>query len=158
MTNALAAALIAALAGCAWLWFLLDGAQDELVRERAAVLAVALRHAENARNIEDGWRGRIVAADRRREADRVASERAAAAVGADVDRLRDPIQAYAAGTSEGAPAACSERAATLGRVLDRVLRDAASCTRRAEDHAADVRRLLGGWPPSPAEAASAAAD
>jgi hypothetical protein len=158
MTNALVAAIVAALACCAWLWWRLDAAQDELVRERAAVLAVALRHAENARNIEDGWRARLARADRQREAERVASERAAADADAAVDGLRDTIESYAAGTSEGAPAACGERAATLGRVLDRVLRDAALCTKRAEDHASDVRKLQGGWPAAAASAVGPGAD
>ena len=91
-----------------------------------------------------------------RETDRAAARRAAADLRADRDRLRDAIDAYAAGGGLAAPdsvAACRERAAQLGRAVDEALQAHGECTAQAVDLAADVRALLAAWPVTQPEGA-----
>ena len=74
----------------------------------------------------------------------VENRRRLASVVAERDGLREQLSTYASGgveASRDSVEACRDRAASLGRVLDRVVQDYAVCTGAAEDNAEGVRTL-----------------
>ena len=88
-------------------------------------------------------------AERAQELERAASRATLAAVNADRAGLRQQLAAAASGgveASNDTVAACRERAAALGNVLDSALQAHAVCTAEAEDLASGVRALRSAWP------------
>lgn len=113
-------------------------------QERAAAAARAANRA-----LETELAAQQQKAQHDRETERAAARRAAADLRADRDRLRDAIDAYAAGgglAAQDTGPACRERAAQLGRALDEALHAHGECTAQAVDLATDVRSLLAAWP------------
>lgn len=93
-------------------------------------------------------------ADHARELERSRNAATLAAVNADRVRLRDQLADAAAGGVQAADdtvAACRDRAAALGRVLDEALSAHAECTAAAEENATGLRTLQRGWPSVSAE-------
>ena len=148
IARALAVLLALSVASSGWLWWRMDAAQDELAAVRAAAVSAALAYSENARQIEAQHVERIANAQRTREQENARSRRAADLLRTERDGLRDTIAVYAAGPADDTGPACSQRAATLGALLDDALRVAAACAAGAEQHASDVRALRDGWPVS----------
>lgn len=123
-----------------------DGVILKLHKEHAEALLAA--NAQVAAT-EELWRMKLQGAQRAQEKERSANERMLAAVAADRNSLREQLANAAAGgveASNDTVAACRERAAAFGRVLDDALQAHAVCTAAAEDNAAGVRTLLSGWP------------
>lgn len=149
IARALAAALALSVAGHAVQWWRLDSAQDEIAAVQAGMVQAALIYAESARQIEQQHQQRISDAQQARETEQARSRRAADRLRTERDGLRDQIAAYATGPGDDTAAACGERAATLGVLLDDALRTAAACAAGAEQHATDVRTLRGAWPVAP---------
>lgn len=117
---------------------------ERLLLERTAAAAT-----QAARDTEEKLAAQRQEADRARQTERAAAHRAAADLRADRDRLRDAIDAYAAGgglAAQDTGPACRERAAQLGRALDEALHAHGECTAQAVDLATDVRSLLAAWP------------
>jgi len=132
----------------------LRGAETDLAQERAAraeerYTAEALARAMATRNAAL----QAEHAARQQEATRAyndaieAQRAAAAAASADADLLRDAVACYAAGDCIGPRAdaasggTCSDRAATLGRLLTRTDRLAGRFATAADRHAEEVRAL-----------------
>lgn len=103
-------------------------------RELESALTATIRKAEHAQAVE-----------------KAESERVAAGLRAERDRLRDDIAAFAAGgrsPTEDTLAACRERAAALGALLEDGLQVQIDLAAAASTHAADVRALRASWPTS----------
>ena len=146
IARALSVALALSVAGHALQWWRLDAAHDELAEVRAGIVSAALAYSENARQIGEQHQQRVNDAQQARETELARSRRAADRLRTERDGLRLDIASYAAGPSDDTPAACGQRAATLGALLDDALRTAAACAEGAEQHATDVRALRDGWP------------
>jgi len=83
-----------------------------------------------------------------RDANKVLRESSVASAAA-ADRLRRALAAAAAGgvsAGEDSVAACRERAAAFGSVLDKALQAHAICTGDIEDVAASYRAVRAAWP------------
>lgn len=121
-------------------------------KQRAWDLATAeqvkaqLAATEAARAKEQALQLKVTEATNALIAERAKHARVAAALKLDADRLRNDIAGFARGGAEDTAAACGERAATLGVVLDGVLSDYRACTAGAEATAADLRSVLAAWP------------
>jgi hypothetical protein len=117
--------------------------------ERATLISAAADAQAKQRAVEQEFnRARQEATDAQAN-ERRRNARAVAELSADRDRLRNDIEAYAAGggaSASGAAPACNERAANLGRALDDALQSHAACVGTAADLAADVRALRSAWP------------
>jgi hypothetical protein len=146
IARALAVLLALALALHVVQWLRLDAAQDELAAVRAAAVSAALAYSENAREIEQQQTERIAHAQRTREQEQARNRRTADLLRTERDGLRNAISNYAAGSADDSVAACRERAATIGALLDDALRTSETCAGGAESHTGDVRALLRGWP------------
>lgn len=108
-----------------------------------------LAATEQARATEQALQAKVSEASHARERDRIKNNRIAADLRAGADRLRSDIAAFAGGGPNDPAAACSERAATLGSVLDGVLSDARTCAAGAETVADDLRAMIAAWPVQP---------
>jgi cytochrome c556 len=146
MTKLLAAATACMALLAAWLGYQLHQAQGELAAERQAMLKVALAYADNAHKTTAQWAGKVSRAQQDRQLEIQAVERLADDLRAERDGMRDDIADYVAGCAGDSLAACSERAAALGELLDRALQADARSAGAAEEHARDVRALLSAWP------------
>lgn len=147
-----AVALAASLVGVGVQTVRLARAQAALARAEAghaqAVAAAELaarRQAEAYRFLEGELVRERERIDRERTQERRAQEARAAALRADRDGLRGDIADYAAGraAAEDSLAACRERAATLGQLVEQGLRVQDELAAGAESAGADVRALLG---------------
>jgi hypothetical protein len=159
------AALAAAAIGAASGWTLRGwraGAQIEALRADLATAkadhasavsraaSAALAQSEAHRQTEAAWTRRMQEATDVLTKDRAALAARAAAAAGDAGRLRNQLNAYTCTASSGPAsdtgAASGAGSASLGDVLDGVLRDYRAAVGAAEDHAADVRALLRAWP------------
>jgi predicted lipid-binding transport protein (Tim44 family) len=124
---------------------------------RAAVLEANAK----ADAITESWRMARQGAERDQERERAAVRATLAAVNADRGELRDQLAAAARGGVEAGSdtvAACRDRAAAFGDVLDQALQAHAVCTAEAEELASGVRALRSAWPSGqPAEVAQSGA-
>lgn len=128
-----------------------DLAEEQASRAQDRALAQAAANAALARNTAL----QAEHAARQQEATRAyndaleAQRAVAAAASADADSLRDAVNCYAAGDCLGPRAdtasggTCSDRAATLGRLLTRTDRLAGRLAAAADRHADEIRLLKG---------------
>jgi septal ring factor EnvC (AmiA/AmiB activator) len=123
--------------------------RTEVAARDAALATTAMTYAENARRVEQAHAARVGKAQRARDDELAASRRTADALRADLDGLHGDIATFAACGPDDSRAACGERAAAVGQLLERALRAGARSSAAAEEHAADVRTLLAAWPVSP---------
>ena len=112
----------------------------------AAQVKAQLAAIEAARAAEQALQAKVKEANDARQAEKAKSERAAALLRAESDRLRSDIARFASAKPDDTAAACGERSATLGAVLDGVLSDYRACTESAESVAADLRAVMSAWP------------
>jgi hypothetical protein len=139
------AVIVAAFGG--WCW--MGGAaskQKEWDLATAKQVAAQLAATEQARATEQALQLKVNEANNARAIERAKADRIAAGLRADADRLRGDIAQFASGSAEEPAAACRERAATLGSLLDNALRTSGECTAQAESVAADLRATLAAWP------------
>ena len=133
-------------------------AETALVRaEHAQAVAnaasAALAQSEANRRTEAGWQQRLKEANDARTSDRAAlvaartaADRRTAGV---LDQLAAVTCAAAASAASGDPGASGGgRAASLGELLEPLLRDYRAVVDAAESQAADLRALLRAWPVS----------
>jgi len=118
-----------------------DVAQREQAHAEAALL-----YAEAARQTEQAWAKKLQEVQHARDAELARAHRIGDGLRTDREWLRVDTASFAAGPADDSAAACRERAATLGRLLDDALRTAATIAGSAEQHAADVRALRASWP------------
>lgn len=126
-----------------------QGVVDTLQRDHRKAVD---EEAAKVRAIDEQWRLARQGAALEQERERAATRAALAAAYADAGRLRDQLATAAGGgvtAADDTVAACRERAAAFGRVLDEALRAHAQCSADAEDLAADVRALRTAWPVMP---------
>jgi hypothetical protein len=121
-----------------------DWAEQRVEQER-----VSRETTQENQRISNRWNTRAMEALRAQADERLRSERIAADLRGELDRVRGDIVTFAAGRGSPAAdsiAACRADAATLGELLEGALRADAAHARAAEEHATDVRALLGAWP------------
>lgn len=128
----------------------LEAAKATHARAVSEAASAALAQSEAHRNTEAAYRRQIEEATHARTRERATLAARAAAADRAAGSLRDQLAAYTC-TAPGGPAsdpgaASGDRSASLGDVLDGVLRDYRAAVAAAEDHAADVRTLLRAWP------------
>lgn len=109
---------------------------------RLVTEAVAERNAQQKR-ADDAERAHL---DAKAQIERLAADLAAAG-----DRMRNAIQAYAAGPGDSGNAAadlaaCRQRAGALGGLLDEALQTSAVCAANGEADRAAARALWDAWP------------
>lgn len=109
---------------------------------RLVTEAVAERNAQQKR-ADDAERAHLAA---KAQIDRLAADLALAG-----NRMRDAIQAYAAGPGGSGDAAadlaaCRERTRALGGLLDQALQASAQCAADGESDRATARTLWDAWP------------
>lgn len=112
--------------------------------EKAAAEKVVRETTEAYRVREQQLQGERDAIEAKRLQEREANARRAAADRRAAAGLRNEIDAYARGrdAAEDTLAACRDRAATLGNLLDDGLRVQDELAEGAESHAADLRSML----------------
>lgn len=116
----------------------------------AEAASAALAQSEAHRQTEAALLRRVQEANHARTQERAALTARAAAADRDAVGLRHALDAYTC-AAPGAPAgdtraASSDPAPSLGELLGEVLPGYRAAVVAAEDHAADVRGLLAGWP------------
>ena len=139
--------VLVALAVFAW-GYSMGGASKQRAWDlaTAAQVKAQLAATEAARAKEQALQAKVTEANNALTAERQKHARVAAALKLDAARLRDDISKFASGSPEESTAACRDRSATLGTVLESVLSDYRTCTTAAETHAADLRAVLDAWP------------
>lgn len=124
-------------------------AERSIAQERETNERVARETTQEFQRLANLWNARQLEAYRVKADENLRNARIAADLRGELDRLHGDIAAFAAGEHEAAAdslAACRDRAATIGHLLERALRSDARHTGAAEDHATDVRGLLATWP------------
>ncbi len=119
-------------------------AQEMNLQAEAAITAY-----NDYRAKEQEWAATRVRMEAEREAERKALQARIAALAAAGDGLRSDLRKAAAecGAASGDPvAACRDYAAKLGDLLAEFRAAGLQVAQAAEEHAADVRRLLAEWP------------
>lgn len=158
IARALLIVIALALAGAGVQTWRLDRAQAALAAEKLAraqehdqALTAANDAQSNYRLLEAAMTHKLQEAQDAGRKDHERMARAAAADRAELGRMRDQLDAYAAG---GGPAAddsleaCRARAAILVQAVEAGLRVQDAMARAYGDLAADYRTLFAGWPES----------
>ncbi|MEY4414958.1 MAG: hypothetical protein RIQ53_2251 [Pseudomonadota bacterium] len=117
--------------------------------ERADQERAAREATQEGQRLMSRWHARQMESYRAKAEENARNERLAADLRGQLDRLHSDVSAFAAGRHQAAAdsiAACRADAATLGELLEGALRADAAHARAAEQHATDVRALLGEWP------------
>ena len=112
----------------------------------AAQVKAQLAATEAARATEQALQAKVKEANDARQAEKAKSERAAALLRAESDRLRSDIARFASAKPDDTAAACGERSATLGGLLETALRTSEDCAVEGERVAEELRAVLRAWP------------
>ena len=114
--------------------------------KEAAQVKAQLDDSEHARIVEQALQAKVVEAQRNGQAEKVRSERAAALLRADADRVRSEFAAYISGPANDTITACVERGKATGVVLDAAISVAGAMAEAGEVCEADKRTLIAAWP------------
>jgi hypothetical protein len=142
---ALAAALLAGIA--AWGW---AGGAASVKKEwqlaTAKQVAEQLVATEQARATEQALQQKVQEAQRNGQLEKARSERTAALLRADADRVRSEFAAFIRGTPGESREACVERGEATGVVLVEAIRTSGEMAEAGEQCEADKRTLVAAWP------------
>lgn len=141
------APLLIALAVFAW-GYSVGGASKQRAWDlaTAAQVKAQLAATEAARATEQALQAKVQEAQRNGQLEKARSERAAALLRADADRLRSEFAAFIRGTPGEPIAACVERGEATGVVLVEAIRTSGEMAEAGEQCEADKRTLIAAWP------------
>ena len=114
--------------------------------DKARQVAAQLAATEQARAVEQQLQAKVQEAQRNGQLEKARSERAAALLRADADRVRSEFAAYIRGPANDTITACVARGEATGLVLSEAIRVAGEMAEAGEQCETDKRTLIAAWP------------